>query len=57
MEGRVTSTVGDSALIDITRVPLAELAHLTSPGLSRLLDELEARAGRPDDPFDFSSAI
>jgi len=57
MEGRVTSTVGDSALIDITRVPLEQLAHLKSPGLTRLLEELEAKAGRPDDRFDFSSAI
>jgi len=57
MEGRVTSMADGSALIDITKVPLEHLTALESPVLSRLLDDLAARAGEAEKPFDFSSAL
>lgn len=57
MEGRDTSAVGHSALIDLTQVPLERLAELESPALTRLLDELTAEAGEPRKRFYFSSVI
>jgi hypothetical protein len=58
MEGRESSsTLGGGALIDITQIPLERLAEFKSPALSRLMDELMARAGQSAEPYDFSSAI
>ncbi|MEV6348783.1 FxSxx-COOH cyclophane-containing RiPP peptide [Actinoplanes sp. NPDC051851] len=53
------STDTGSNLIDITRVPLEDLADLESPALRRVISALaeEARRPEPEHPFDFSSAV
>ncbi len=57
MEVRDTSAEVSSALIDVSQVPLERLAELSSPVLTKLLSELAAKAGNPEPPFKFSSAI